>query len=107
MNSLEFAAREKVNQLAVLANFSSWRSEQAHDVCACLPAYLLRTGNHASSHVDYARAKRLIENRPANDFWGTAFLFRAGEHQAGRDPPFLLNAESERLVMNDGGLLFR
>ncbi|KYM92353.1 hypothetical protein ALC53_00808 [Atta colombica] len=39
MNSLEFAAREKVNQLAVLANFSSWRSEQAHDVClpACLP----------------------------------------------------------------------
>ena len=38
MNSLEFAAREKVNQLAVLANFSSWRSEQAHDMClaACL-----------------------------------------------------------------------
>jgi len=81
----------------------------ARYVPGCLPAYLLRTGNRASSHADYARAERLIENRPANDFWGTAFLFRAGEHRrAGRDPPFLLNAESERLVMNDGGgLLFR
>ncbi|KYN03116.1 hypothetical protein ALC62_05983 [Cyphomyrmex costatus] len=58
MNSLEFAAREKVNQLAVLANFSSWRSERTS--ARCVPAYLLRTGNRASSHADYACARRAI-----------------------------------------------
>jgi len=103
MSSLEFAAREKVNQLAVLANFSSWRSEQAHDVCLPawpVPAYLLRTGNRASSHADYVCAERLIESAGRRTIFGEPPSFSApASNESDAPPPLLLNAESERLVM--------
>lgn len=102
MNSLEFAAREKVNQLAVLANFSS-RAANANEprarcaytlpvvllACLCLP---VANRQPCLRFRDYA--ERLIENGSAKRF-SAAFLFRAGEH---REPSARARARSTILI---------